>query len=68
MQIKHFGSSIFLYVFQVNKSLGEVQKYSFPQLVALDQAVAKVDPAERSDLLGATVNLQCLYNFILNLR
>lgn len=39
----------------VNKSLGDVQKYSFPLLVAYDQAMGKGSEEERNDHLGATV-------------
>lgn len=39
----------------VNKSLGDVQKYSFPLLVAYDQALAQPSPEEQADHLGAAV-------------
>mmetsp|Transcript_69284 Transcript_69284/g.139360 ORF Transcript_69284/g.139360 Transcript_69284/m.139360 type:complete len:329 (+) Transcript_69284:79-1065(+) len=39
----------------VNKSLGEVQKYSFPQMVGFDQAVVKSTIEDQDDLIGATL-------------
>lgn len=39
----------------VNKSLGDVQKYSFPMLVSYDQALALPSLEEQDDHLGAAV-------------
>jgi hypothetical protein len=39
----------------VNKSLGDVQKYSFPLLMAYDQAMSQPNPVEQADHLGAAL-------------
>jgi len=51
MRIRSMGISELM----VNKSLGDVQKYSFPILVSLDQALALPSDEERNDNLGAAV-------------